>query len=93
MFAFELELESHLKEPRRTGIASMKPVSETGRDLLVADAVADETAGRVLKRAACAASNHREPRIQEPHARLDVAAMVRAEGEHAGGDAVLHGRP
>ena len=37
-------------------------------------------------------AHHRQPAIEKPHARFDVAAMMRTEGEDAGRDAVLERR-
>ena len=54
------------------------------------DAVVDDRVRGLLHR--LAAAHERQPAVEEPHARLDVAAVVRPEGQDAGGDAVLERR-
>ena len=80
-----------LEQARRARIARVKPVTEA-------------RAARVLRfrhsstscSAACCsdspAAHQRQPAIEEPHARLDVAAVMRTEREDAGGHAVLERR-
>jgi hypothetical protein len=52
---------------------------------LRADAVVHHRLGRFLHR--LAAADHRQPAVEEAHARLDVAAVVRAERQNARRDA------
>src|SRR5262249_62310607 len=91
VFALELELEGHLKEPRGARIVRMNAVAESRRYFVVADPVVDDRFGRFLERSAI--SGERKTAVEKPHARLDVAAMTRSEREHAGADRVLQRRP
>ena len=47
--------------------------------------------GGLLQR--LSAAHEREPAVEEPHARFDVAAVMRTERQHARRDAVLERRP
>ena len=82
MFALELELESHLKQPACPGIARVKAVPESRRDLIRAGTLLDDGFGSFEHRAA--GSNEAESRIVEPPAGLLVAAMMGTERQNSG---------
>src|SRR5207249_12105572 len=77
VLAFEFELERHLKQTRGARIPCVKPMAEAGRRVALADTAVDERLGRVVQRLSTA--DEGETGVEEPHARLDVAAMVRPE--------------
>ena len=91
VLALELELERHLEQPRRARVARVGPVAEARRIFLLLDAFLDESLGRLLQRPS--GPHLGQARVQKPHARLDVAAVVRAEREDAGRHAVLERGP
>ena len=57
---------------------------------MLRDALLHDRLGRFLQR--LAAADQAEPFVEEPHTRLDVAAVVRAERQDAGRHAVLERR-
>jgi len=63
---------STLKEPRRSRIARVDAVAESGRHLVGTSAAGDERLGRLAQR--LARSRERQARIEKPHARLDAFA-------------------
>ena len=91
VLAFELELQRHLEQPRGARIARVKAVAEAGRRAAAAAAQSSTSCSA----ASCSESPARtsvRPLIEKAHARLDVAAVMRAEREDAGGHAVLERR-
>src|SRR5256885_3172865 len=56
-------------------------------DVCSSDLLLHDRLGRFLQR--LAAADQAEPFVEEPHTRLDVAAVVRAERQDAGRHAVL----
>ena len=87
VLAVEFELERHLKQTRGPRIARVEAVPEPGRHLVIAQTVVDERVGRLLQRASGA--DERQTGVQKPHARLDVATMMRPERQNAGRDTVF----
>ena len=76
VLAFELEFERHLEEARRSRVARVRPVAEARRVFLLLDAFVDQRLGRLLQRPS--RPHLGQPRVQKSHARLDVAAVMRA---------------
>ena len=83
--AFDLELERHLKQARGARIARVEAVTESRERLAGLLPAIDDFRRRVAIRRALA--HQLEARVEELHAALDVAAVIAAEAEHAGGDA------
>ena len=91
MPALDLELQRHLKEPRRPRVPGVVTMAEPGRASSVA------TQRSTISRAASlydfAGAHQLEAGVEKPHARLDVAAVMRTEPQDARGHAVLERRP
>src|SRR6266545_2144345 len=90
MLALQLELQRHLEQPRRARVACVETVTESRRHLVRSDAFGDDLVGGLLDRHA--AAHVRQAAVEESHARLDVASMMRTEGEDARRYAILERR-
>src|SRR3954447_3055793 len=87
VLTLELQFHRQLEQPCCARIARVKTVAEARRRVTSLRAVVDELFCRIVAR--IAAADHREAAIEIPHARLDVAAVVRTERQDARRDAVL----
>ena len=90
VLAFELQLQRHLEQARGAWVAGMETVAEARRLQVGRDAFADNRVSRLVQRPA--AAHQRQTAVEEAHARLDVAAMMRAERQDACRHAVLERR-
>ena len=84
--ALDLELQRHLEQPRRARIAGVETVAEAGQAFVRLQARGRRS---LLRQPAYDAPlpHQLEAGVEKLHAALDVAAVVPAEAEHAGGHA------